>query len=328
MMKKLKQTSLVIAALTATLTFAQMANTGSLYVGEYTITEQKLSLTAWGNGAIAESEDVAFNGTRSIRISSRNFFQGGIIMMQNPVDLSSNFGSKDSLLQFAIKSPKTTGNAGGSGAAGTGRGSGSGGSGSAGSGAGNEGGGEPSRGGGDSPTGGSTATVDISAINKLRFVFTTSDNKKSEIYLPVTTSRLDARGWQTISLPLQAIAGFSNTNKIVKSIAVGSDMPATFFIGEARMITDSTPIYGDMNPKDENVGSNSTITFMASADAGSSILKYSWDFDASNGIDTEAEGQSVKKKFRKPGTYTVTLTISDLFKLKKPFAITSKVTVN
>ncbi len=42
----------------------------------------------------------------------------------------------------------------------------------------------------------------------------------------------------------------------------------------------------------------------------------------------DAEGQIVKRKFRVPGEYTITLTISDAFGLKQPFQTTIKVTVN
>ncbi len=41
------------------------------------------------------------------------------------------------------------------------------------------------------------------------------------------------------------------------------------------------------------------------------ISSYSWDFDVSNGITSEATGVTATKKFTTAGTYTVTLTVTD-----------------
>lgn len=41
------------------------------------------------------------------------------------------------------------------------------------------------------------------------------------------------------------------------------------------------------------------------------ITSYSWDFDASNGITSEATGVMTAKAYTTAGTYTVTLTVTD-----------------
>ncbi len=67
-----------------------------------------------------------------------------------------------------------------------------------------------------------------------------------------------------------------------------------------------------------NAGSDKTVTVgsAVSFDGSSStddkgVASYSWDFDASNGITSEATGKTVTKTYTKAGTYTVTLTVTD-----------------
>ncbi len=72
------------------------------------------------------------------------------------------------------------------------------------------------------------------------------------------------------------------------------------------------------NPPVANIGADKTATVgsAVSFDGSSStddkgIFSYSWDFDASNGITSEATGRTATKTYATEGTYTVTLTITD-----------------
>ncbi len=49
----------------------------------------------------------------------------------------------------------------------------------------------------------------------------------------------------------------------------------------------------------------------SSTDPDGSLVKYSWDFDAANGMQENAVGKSTSHTFTKPGTYEVTLTVTD-----------------
>ena len=162
----------------------------------------------------------------------------------------------------------------------------------------------------------------------MRVIVGTTDGKKSEAYIPLTTGSMGLRGWSTVSVPLQAILGLDRTNKMVKSIAFAPDDTSTFYLGELSVVADTTPIRGEMSPTSLNVGSGTEVKLSARGMGGSSILKYSWDFDKEDGIQVDAEGQYVTRKFRKPGTYIITLTISDYFGLKKPYTVEMKATVN
>lgn len=328
-MKKWIGTTLALAL--SALSFGQ----ASLYLAGRAIADQGISLRPWGSGSIAESDEVALEGTKSIRISTRNFFQGGRMMYANPVDWESAFGDQNNLLliqfQVAGSAPAggNTNQAGGRGGdddqtppvAGSGGGSRQG--------AGGMGLGGNTLSGGNQGGAGGTAAATGPTIRNLRLVITTTDDKKSEIYLPISTgSSAGQRGWRTVGVPLQAIRGLSATNKKVKEVAISADSVGTFFIGEMKILNDSTPIYGQANHTDLNLALGDEIEFIGRGSGGASVLRYSWDFDSNDGIQTDAEGQSVRRRFRKAGTYTVTLTISDVYGLKKPHTTTIKVVVN
>ncbi len=165
-------------------------------------------------------------------------------------------------------------------------------------------------------------------MKTLRVIVTTSDGKRSEAYIPINTSTSADRGWKSVAIPLQAISGLDRTNKVVKQISFSGDGTSTFYIGDLRVVNDSTPIHGDIENQSLNFAVGDTVTFRASGSGGDSVLKYSWDFGANNGIAEDAVGQTVNRKFRKPGKYHVTLTISDLYGLKPQFSTAVDVVVN
>jgi len=73
---------------------------------------------------------------------------------------------------------------------------------------------------------------------------------------------------------------------------------------------DNVPVANAGADKIAAVGS--TVLFDASASTDDKgIASYSWDFDASNGISSEATGKTVTKTYTTAGTYTVTLTVTD-----------------
>ncbi len=323
-----------------------IASAQTLYIANKGIKDQGIALKGWGSGTISETDETAFEGVYSLRISTRNYFQGGILNLASPVDLSTAAADKNNLLRFAIRSSGDKpvainaggGLAGAGGAAsGPGRsGGGLAGAGGAGGGGGETGGGAGGGGGrqgggrlGGGAGGGSTPAVATSdaILKTLRLVITTTDGKKSEAYMSVKATGAEA--WRSFSLPINAIAGFNKTNKTISSIAVSGDATATFYVGDIRVINDTTPITGEMSQKnDMNLALNDERDFTGYGFAGSTPLRYTWDFDDKDGIQVDAEGQTIKHKFRKQGTFTVTLTISDLYGNKPAYTRTIKVTVN
>jgi PKD repeat protein len=174
--------------------------------------------------------------------------------------------------------------------------------------------------------GGSAATP--ASLKTIRIIVTTTDGLRSEAYLPTSTSASSTNGWKSIAVPLQAISGFDRTNKTVKEVAVSGDATTTFYLGDLRIVNDSTPISGEANLDRKNLALGDEVNFTASGTGGSSILVYTWDFDEKDGIQVDAEGQAVKRRFRTAGDYTVTLTVSDKYGLKAPFSTKLHLVVN
>ena len=308
---------------TASLAAAMCALAQTLYNPTRSVKDQGIGLTSWGSGTIAETDETAFEGTTSIRVSSRNYFQGGIVTFATPLNLSQPFGDKSNLLVFTMHIPGVaTGSSGGGKGSTTGKGGGAKGGG-AGAGLGGELG--PNSGGG----GGGGATVTSTAsLERIRLIVTTTDGMRSEAFLDVKGRVADDKGWLKTSIPLQAITGFSKTNKMVSSIALAGDAVATFYVGEVSILNDSTPVYGEINQGDLNLALGDVVQFVGSGYAGSTPVVYDWDFDGSDGIQIDATGQVIKRKFRKPGDFVVTLTVSDAYGLKTPYKTSIKVTVN
>lgn len=175
--------------------------------------------------------------------------------------------------------------------------------------------------------GGYTApTTTTRVMKQMRVVVVTADGKQYEAIAPFEPPITDQEGWFPIGVALGAFKGLSPDARI-KEVRVFGDAYGVFYVGEIRVATDPIPITGDAG-EEQIVAANDLVRLEARASAGITPLKYSWDFDASDGIQEDAVGKVVTTRYRKPGEYIVTLTVSDFYGLKKPFVATTKVTVN
>lgn len=298
-----------------------------LYNPVLSIADQGIRLKSWGSGTISQTDETSFEGNASLRVSTRNLFQGGIIEFANPIDLTAAYNNKNDLLMLTVLIADRTLVLGG-GAAGGGSGSQGdpdGGLGSGGALGGSGALGAPGRGGG--PAAGQPTQVTRPEFEFIRLVITTTDGRKSEVYVPVTGGST-IRGWRRIAVPLTLINGFERTNKIVQSIAFSGDATGSFYIGEIRIINDTTPLRVELPTNEFNLALGDEVTFTAFGSGGASVLRYEWDFDASDGIQVDAEGQTVVRRFRRPGTFTVTVTVRDVSGAKEPATATATVVVN
>ncbi len=356
--------------------FAMGQELMTLYTPVRSASDQGMVLKSWGSGSASETDEASFKGNSSIRISTKNYFQGGLIMYKSGVDLSKAYADRTNLLRLTFKAVESSttlggggGLAGGGGSAGpsaggglAGNGGGKGGGvpgGGAGKGGGvpgggaGKGGGAPGGlggggqrgggppggfggggivgggfgGGGLAGGGGAAASAAPSTLRTVRVIVHTTDGKWSEAYINLTTSS-GSQAWRQVAVPLQSITGFDRTNKIIDRMGFSGDATSTFYVGDLSILSDTTPIRGDVNARTLNLANGDEFTFSASGSGGASVLKYSWDFDANDGIQEDATGQVVRRKFRKAGTYKITLTISDDFGLKAPYTIEIKCVVN
>lgn len=318
-----------------------------IYTPTRSIKDQGISVKSWGSGSIAETDEFAFEGTSSIRVSSRNFFQGGIMTFANPIDLAKATDDKENLLLLTLQVPGSTvsggaigggagprggGAIGGGGAFGPGAGGGRGGPGG-GFGPGGPGGGFGPGGPGGGAFGpgaggaGAQAATPV-GLNLVRMVFTSSDGMKAETFVDIRTSIPDPKGWRRVGVPLAALNGWAKTNRKLSSIAISLDTIGTVYVGELQILKDQTPIYGEPSVRELNLALGDQVTLSGFGFGGASPLRYEWDFDKSDGVGVDAEGQAITRRFRKPGEFIVTLTVVDVYGLKKPFSTEIKVTVN
>lgn len=302
-----------------------------IYKPVMSVADQHITLQGWGSGNISEADELAYEGTKSLRVSSRNFFQGGIMTFGQPVDLSQAYGDKDNLFRMTFQAPdqNTVLSGAGPGSSKGPSSSGAGGGSLGGldeGGGGVKGGGSQTGGGAGQQQSGPKVKVEVPPLTMVRMIVTTTDGKKSEAYIPVVSTSKGDRGWRQFAIPLQAISGFEKTNKIVKELAFSGDTTATFYLGDLRIINDTTPISGEANIDRTNMALGDEGILTAYGNGGASVLEYQWDFDSDGLID--ATGQYVKRKFRKPGDWTITLTIADKYGLKKPYTSQLKVHVN
>lgn len=175
-------------------------------------------------------------------------------------------------------------------------------------------------------TGGASSSSETKRknIENLRLLIRTSDGKLSEALLPVG---LSYNRWKALGIPLKAISGFSKTNMEITSVSFGVDAPGMIYVGELRAIEDKTTIQGHTEKLVMTMARDQETLFVGSAESGSTICEYIWDWDATDGLQEDAIGQAVYHRFRVGGDYVVTLTVRDKFGVKKPWVGTIKVTV-
>jgi hypothetical protein len=305
-----------------------------LYAPTRSIADQQISVHPWGSGAIAETDELSFEGGRSIRVSTRNFFQGGRIQFGQPVDLNRQFGDPNNLLRLTFFLPEGSMTFGGGGGGGPATGGAAGGAlGGADGGAGGAAGLGTGEGAGGARGGrgaGAGAAAPTPPVTQFRAIVTTTDGRRSEAYLPIASAGRTERDWMTISIPLQAIRGFDRTNRTVKEIAISADSTTTFWVGDMRIVQDTTPIRAETNVQGRtlNLAMNDAFDFSARGFGGSSILRYVWTFRDDRGRETQAEGAAIRRIFRTPGKHVVTLRVEDYYGLKQPYTTSVEVTVN
>src|SRR6202789_1102861 len=79
------------------------AQSAVLYQPARDVKDQGITIKSWGSGTISETDETAYEGTHSIRVSTKNYFQGGLLEFGNTIDLSKDFLSKTNLLKITFK---------------------------------------------------------------------------------------------------------------------------------------------------------------------------------------------------------------------------------
>jgi len=265
------------------------------------VNQATIRLGNWGSGTCKESTQNTYSGSRSIEITPRGLFAGGRIDFANPVDLTNSFNNPDAYLQFVTRFRGVQSEYD------------------------------------DWAVGlGGPGATDMYAgvprtarpVRRIRVMLEFEGGPAVERQVDVSAFRLSDDGWMNVSLPLAVFKSeLSLPEYELKRLVITGDGMDPFHIGEIRTIRDTTPLQANAG-QDKEVARNYLIGFQGVCESGATAVKYSWDFDQSDGIQEQAVGDLVYHRFSKAGNFTVTLTVSDLFGLKQPATSTIKVKVN
>lgn len=256
------------------------------------LNQEGLAASSWGSGKAVETKEHPLTGSYSVKVITTGFYAGGRLDFTQPVTLFTTEAEKDRYLVFSFffEDVKVV---------------------------------DPAAGTNDFDI----ERYSIPKVNRIRFVF--KDDKGTQTALEEPTAPLDRDdNWVRIVVPISRLrVSAPGQGYKLSRLLVFTDMPATLYLGEIKMVTDATPIKAEVNGT-PMFGMNSKAYFMGAATGGLSPLQYSWDFDGSDGIQTEASGMVVNHVFTNAQDYTITLTVSDINGIKKPAVVVYNVTVN
>jgi len=160
----------------------------------------------------------------------------------------------------------------------------------------------------------------------VRFVFVSDTGVK--VSAEQLTNPLDPDdNWCRVAVPLAKFKLPEGMNEFrLKRLLISTDLQTTLHLGEIRMVTDNSPI--KVEPlESKTVVVYDEVLFDPRADGGLSSLKFSWDFNASDGIQEESTERVGRFIYTRGGEFTVTLTVSDADGLKEPVTVKTTVTV-
>lgn len=164
-------------------------------------------------------------------------------------------------------------------------------------------------------------------IENLRLVFQTAGGSAYAVWCPLRYGQLH-NDWEIIAVAVPTLKGLQPADAQVKSIQVFGDAPGTIYLGQVRLVRDQTPITVDAIPDVLAVPRHEVYRYTAVGRDGITPLRYSWDFDASNGIQDEKDGQAVTHAYPRSGDYVVTVTVNDFWGFKTPAVTKFKVHVS
>jgi hypothetical protein len=309
----------------------------TLYRGE-PATASGLLLSGWGSGQALDTSAEAFSGSNAIKLTTEGYYSGGRLVFQNPIDITQQFADPFTFLEMAIKFLPGQIRIGPNGTT-----PGSDYSGPRGPGGGPPGfgpGGPPGFGG---PGGPGTPGAVGDSSDPAAALLITPDTQRLRVLMqfeggtavaedqPLIRFPTSEPGWVRVAIPFTQFKGAPRMASYrLQEMRVFGDAPDTFFIGQISTVTDNDPI--SVEPLEEQVVSvNDRVEFVGSAEGGISGLKYSWDFDKSDGIQEDAIGARVSHVYTKASPenkpYIVTLTVSDISGAKRPVSVETTVEV-
>ncbi len=256
-----------------------------------------LKLAGWGSGSAKESSETGYAGhPASIKVTTHGYYAGARLMFEKPIDLKAELTGDEARYNFVDFKVQMPMS-------------------------------EPA-----TPEAGMSGTP-ITRFVRVVMVFDGGEIEVASHPVALHTTATD--GWFSLAVPVVSFRGLNRLKSHnLKEIRIFSDTRDEFTIGEIQVTRDDEPI--DIEPLEEQVVAvNDQVEFRAVAQGGLSTLKYSWDFDKSDGIQEDATGPLVTHIFTKAKTrgaevddYVITLTVSDVSGAKEAAKREISITVN
>ena len=277
-----------------------------------------MTLASWGSGSVTEDPKNVYSGSESLRVVTHGQFQGASLHLSKPVDLGSYVTDKNAYLQLALLLPATGDRMAASGLGKPGFGGPGGLPGSGGPGSGGQ-------------SGSALApTTKPKGIENIRMVLIRPSGTSVEVSLPLANA-VPENSWKLLSIPVAAIPGVSASSAKFSEIRLFGDNAGIMYVGRIGVVLDSTPIKLTA-PTEMIVEVRKPYRYVASATSGATSLKYSWDWDQTDGIQEESIGRSVIHTYynmgQNKGDFIATLTVSDVYGIKPPVKSTFKIHVH
>jgi hypothetical protein len=295
---------------------------------------------SWGSGYVGETTTAHYIGPQVLRLLTQGYYQAGVINYNQPVALKEYLGNPNAYLQLWLKPsvitaaapasttpPKTVTPAAPTRAQGPvgpramSRP------------------GNPAAGGNQALPARPAATPAPAVsglvgkanflVSQLQVVLLTDKGEMIADSWPIEAANLSPGAWKRIDLPMAYFkSAQSEPASLLKGLRISGDRADVFYIGQMSLLVDDAPLRLQISGDPARPNIDQAITFRANVEGGAASTLVSWDFDNSDGIQVQAQGDTVQWIYRQSGSYIVTAIATDEFGGKTPVTVTTMVIVN
>jgi len=275
----------------------------ALYDGS-PLAQAHITASFWGSGSGKEVKANGINaGGGSLEITSNGLYTGVALNFENPIDITESFNQADAYLVFNVRvagmqvTQQTSDNSG--------------------------------WGITTAPQAVSTPTSSSGHPDtKLQVMIFLDNGASAEQQVDIYGFTPNSDGFMPVSIPLSVLKKNLVADKYkIKKMVICSNGADAFWVAKIDIERDSSTLEGTAGD-DKEIARWDNVPFSGKCKAQLTNVKYTWDFGEQNGLRNAAEGPVVYHQFRQAGTYTVTLTCSDVFGIKQPAKSTLTVKVN
>jgi hypothetical protein len=294
-----------------------------LYNGDAAQDRGGLRFDSWGSGYVGETTAAHYVGPQVLRLLTQGYYQAGVINFHEPVNLKEFLGNPNAYLELWLKpavvaaaepktslTPKAAGTSGGAGGAvlpGVPR----------------------------APRAPATPTAPAVVgkaaflMSQLQVVLLTDKGEMIADAWPIKAENLSPGAWKKIDLPISYFKSAQTEPAAwLKGLRISADRADVFYVGQMRLLVDDAPMRLDLSAIPPRPNIDEKIIFRANVEGGAATALVSWDFDSTDGVQVQAQGDTVQWIYRDTGTYIVTAIATDEFGGKAPVTATTMLIVD